>query len=92
MRLNAPPCDHPEAQVIATQKYEGRGGLQRQEIIEVDERNRIGKMTADKDSVTNVETDISASQKMLSAVSGSLLTSLLGEHRSSTSTSLSLLD
>lgn len=88
MRLNAPPGDHSEAQVTATQKYEGRGGLQRQEIIEVDERNQMGKMTADKDSISNVEMDISASQKMLSAVSGSLLTSLLGEHRSSTAWSL----
>lgn len=39
-------------------------------------------MTKDNDASMDSEADISAGQKMLSAVSGSLLTSLLGERPS----------
>lgn len=49
-----------------------------QEKIQIAKQKIIVKMTADEENVMEVETDISAAQKMLSAVSGSLLTSLLG--------------
>ena len=47
--------------------------------------NRNATMTMNDEDELSPETDISAGQKMLSAVSGSLLTSLLGkfnDHRS----------
>ena len=54
---------------------------QRYTSSDIQEHSRTVTMNeADEARLKKMETDISASQKMLSAVSGSLLTSLLGKY------------
>ncbi len=82
MQLNEASFDQPRGQIVAThstEKYEDKGRLQRQKVTGVGVKNPIGSMTMNEQDSMDTETDISAGQKMLSAVSGSLLTSLLGK-------------
>jgi hypothetical protein len=81
MQLNERPSDQPNGQQIATQKHDEKekSYLQGQEIVEGDAKKQGAKMTTGEDGNMDSEVDISAAQKMLSAVSGSLLTSFLGE-------------
>ena len=60
---------------LATGRYGNTGLTQGQRHDRLEAGNSNGDIMADAD---NVSQDISAAQKMLSAISGSLLTSLLG--------------
>jgi hypothetical protein len=81
MQLNEAPFDQPKGKIVAThstEEHEDKGRLQRQKVTGIGVKNSVGNMTTKEQDSTDTETDISAGQKMLSAVSGSLLTSLLG--------------
>ena len=78
MQLNARPLDRSEEQDVATHEHEARVVPDQSEVIELSQKKEASKMIATKDDIVDMETQISATQKMLSATSGSLLTSLLG--------------
>lgn len=80
MQLNERSYYQPKGQDITTKKHDEKESyLQGQETIDGGAKKQRGKMTKDEDVSMDSEVNISAGQKMLSAVSGSLLTSLLGE-------------
>jgi hypothetical protein len=82
MQLNEAPFDQPKGQIVAThstEENEDNGLLQRRNFTGTGVKISTGNMTTNEQDSMDTETDISAGQKMLSAVSGSLLTSLLGE-------------
>lgn len=73
-----PERTHEQGFSIHTSHHAEPAGLQHDEMVQNTPDN--AKVAGEHQDADPPDVDITATQKMLSAISGSLLTSLLGEH------------